>query len=71
MSQPYPADANHCARSDAQNMRLRLARRRLQEVRATDPVESDPAALIASVRRLANTVDDLIRLIDEGCPGHG
>lgn len=70
MSNPYQQDApGQCQRSAAQEMRLRLARTRRAELRITDLGETDPAALMAIIERLANSLDDLIALIDEGCAG--
>lgn len=52
-------------------MRIRLARTRLQETRNTDLAEAQPASLIVTIERLANTVEDLLKVIDEGCARNG
>lgn len=68
MNHPHePASPDRCARPHAQQMRIRLARARLQEVRQSDLGVAEPAALLFTVDRLAHAVEDLLALIDEGC----
>ena len=43
-------------------MRLRLAEARLQEMRQMDLEDAHPAALVLAIKRLANTLEDMIEM---------
>lgn len=48
--------------SAADQMRLRLAEARLQEMRQMDLEDAHPAALVLAIKRLANTLEDMIEM---------
>jgi hypothetical protein len=51
-----------CRYSAAQQMRVRLAKARLEELHGVDLAEAHPAALIVIIERLTKTVEDLLEL---------
>lgn len=68
MSNPdQPNLPPRCRRTSAQQMRLRLARARVMELRSTDMAAWEPAGLFIVIERLLNTAEDLIALADEDC----
>jgi len=68
VSNPQESTASpRCQRTPAQQMRLRLARARVAELRSTDLATWEPAGLFLIIERLLNTTEDLIALAEEDC----
>ncbi len=68
MNHPHElAPSNRCLRSQAQQMRLRLAKSRLEQTLTADLGAQEPATLLFIVDRLSHALEDVIKLVEEGC----
>lgn len=54
--------------TEADHMRLRLAEARLQEMRQMDLGDAQSATLILTIDRLANALEDMIKMVRDSHP---